>query len=789
MSSVDDDEALRTRRRLVLSVFETVLDQPDGNQMAWLDAKYGDDEALVREVEALLAADQRSADILPTLPNLPPRPRPERVGPYRLTETLGSGGMGDVYLGERDDGLFDHKVAVKIMRQSRLEQESALLFDTERRALARLRHRHIARLFDGGLSDGAPYFIMELIEGHWIDAYIRDHALDARSIVSLVADVCDAVQYAHEQLVVHGDIKPSNILIEPGGFPKLVDFGIGQILTGTALVEEAGLFPSTPAFASPERRRGMRPKPADDIYSLGILLTVLLESRETAADKDLTAIVAKARAALPDRRYTTVAALREDLLRWTENRPVMANPTGLRHRAQLFVRRNRLLVTAGSTIAAMLLASLVVIATLYVRAEASRADAERRFAEVRGLARYMLGDFHDALETLPGSSRLRALTADVGRDYLERLSRGGIEDPDLQAELAAGYATVGHALAINSTNATGDISGGEAALSKAETLLRRLIADRPTDNRAKVELARVLTWRSGVYLAAHGDQKAANLALDESFRLYDQVLTVDPANLAAAYGRWNTTLGRADVLQVAGQWNDAIKLMEDNRRRAARLPVTPQYAGIRALYEAADENNLGDAYYYSNAGIDKALPHYQRAVAILAEADRSLPPDVRRQIRSVFYHYQVAGTFQEMERLDKALDWAARGTAMADALVRIDQSPAALHARNTIALTHATILSNLGRHDEAVAAVRHNIADRHALAAANPKDLDLRLAAASGYGTLIEILDAAGRGKEACAAAQRAWAEWIALDRRGTVPQMYRDKVMPKIAERKKSCP
>lgn len=788
MSSADDGEAVQTRRRLVLSVFEALLDQPDDTQMSWLDAKYGDDEALVREVEALLAADRRSGDILPTLPSLPPAPPPERIGPYRLTETLGSGGMGDVYLGERDDGLFDHKVAIKVMRRSRLQHESALLFDTERRVLARLRHRHIARLFDGGLADGAPYFIMELIEGHWVDAYVRDRALDVRGIVSLVAEICDAVQYAHEQLVVHGDIKPSNILVEAGGFPKLVDFGIGQILTGATPVEEAGLFPSTPAFASPERRRGMRPKPADDVYSLGVLLTMLIEEQKARDDGDLAAIVARAHAAAPDRRYPTVAALREDLLRWIEGRPVAANPTGIRHRARLFIRRNRLLVIAGTTIASLLIASLVVIATLYVRAEASRADAERRFGEVRGLARYMLGDFHDALETLPGSSQLRARTADVGRDYLERLSRGAVDDADLQAELAAGYATVGHALAINSTNATGDISGGEAALAKAETLLRQLIAGHPADRKPRLELARVLTWRSGVYLAAHGNQNAANAALDEAFSLYDALLRADPGNLAAAYGRWNTTLGRADLLQTSGKWRDIIVLMQDNDRRAAHLPVTAQYAGIRALYEAADANNLGDAYYYSNAGPDKALPYYRRAVDIITDADSRLPPDVRRQIRSVFYHYQVAGTLQEMGRLPEALDWAERGMAAANTLVRVDQSPTALHAQNTIALNLANILSSMGRHDEAVAAVRRNVDSRQALAAANPRDLDLRLAAASSYGTLIETLDAASRRQDACIVAQKARAEWAAIERRNAIPQIYRDKVVPKISERLKDC-
>lgn len=687
---------------------------------------------------------------------------PDRIGAYRIVARIGHDATGALYRGDRDAGDFAHVAAIKLMRPGFLSDASIARFHRERQTLATLVHPHIAQLYDGGETDGgSPYIVMEYVDGLPLLPWVAAHRPDPAARRRLFRDICAAVAFAHRNLIVHRGLTASDVLVTRDGTVKLIGFGhdgmAGETLTTAA-----------------------------DIASLGRLLEQLFPA--TAADGELRAIIARATATDAARRYPTAEALSADVDAWGAGLPVAAMDGGRAYAARKFAGRHRIAVSAAAAASLLLLGAFALTLHAWRAAETARQAEATRFDQLRDLANYMVGGLHDRLEPLPGTAALRARAADVGRTYLEHLLRDRSDAHDLDTELAAGYATVGHVFATTSTNATGDVAAGRAALARAEQLLRDRLARQANDRTSQMLLARVLTWRSGIEGGADSDAAAANRALDEAFALYDAILAADPGNLDAAYGRWNTAMGRADVLQAGGEWDAALALARDNQRRAATLPAPSERAGLRALFEAADENAIGDALYYGGHGLAGALPHYRRAVAILDGADARLPYDVRRQIRSIVYHYQVASSYQEMGDLAEALRWSTRGVERADALIRIDDSAAALTADSVVRFNHALLLSALGRHDAAIAAAQQDIARQRERAARSPDNRELRVRAAGTQDTLIEILDAAGRAREACDVARAALAEWEALARAGPIPQPYARDV-PVIAARARRCP
>jgi serine/threonine protein kinase/tetratricopeptide (TPR) repeat protein len=297
------------RYRQVDALFDAALDLPEEERADFLQRATAADAELRTAVERLLRAHARSEEFLqaPAVEVAAPllrggglfEPRaavPERVGAFRIVREIGRGGMGAVYLGERADGQFAQRVAVKLVRRAGDEPELVRRFLEERRILALLEHPRIARLIDGGLTaDGQPYFAMEYVEGEPVDGYCDARALSIGDRLELFADVCDAVQYAHQHLVVHRDLKPSNILVtkrssagadEPGsrGEVKLLDFGIAKLLdpldaVGEVQLTRTGVYPMTPDYAAPEQVRGEPVSTATDIYALGVLLYSLLTGR------------------------------------------------------------------------------------------------------------------------------------------------------------------------------------------------------------------------------------------------------------------------------------------------------------------------------------------------------------------------------------------------------------------------------------------------------------------------------------------------------------------------------
>jgi len=314
------------------------------------------------------------------------------LGPYRLGERIAVGGMGRVYRAERRDGVFSKEVAVKILRWELPEDDLKLRFAQEREILSRLDHPAVARLLDGGVTaDAIPYLVMDLVDGVAIDRYCQEQALSVEQRLRLVLPVIDAVRYAHSQLIIHRDIKPTNVLVEAGGHPKLLDFGVAKLLdsSGEAGFTRTGTGPYTPAFASPEQLLGAVVGTASDLYSLGCLLYLLVTGKRPFEDplpgipdprlqgklppapstlvsrgkggfwRDLDAVLLKALRFEPEARYGSAEALARDIGNLLEGLPVEAMAPSWSYRSWKFVRRHALAVTlAGAAVLFLVLGSL-----------------------------------------------------------------------------------------------------------------------------------------------------------------------------------------------------------------------------------------------------------------------------------------------------------------------------------------------------------------------------------------------------------------------------------------------
>ncbi|MEM6796788.1 MAG: serine/threonine-protein kinase [Acidobacteriota bacterium] len=402
-----------------------------------------------RSEERILSVLERNLETLAEVGEELGAQIPERIGPYQILRELGRGGMSVVYLARRADRHFRKQVAIKVVLRGMDFDEILQRLRQERQILAQLEHPNISRLLDGGnTEDGAPYVVMEYVDGEPIDAYCRERGLDLRSRLELFCQVCEAVAHAHRNLVVHRDLKPSNVLVTAEGQVKLLDFGIAKLLDPDLALEFGKTSESlrlwTPGFASPEQIAGRALSTASDLYSLGVLLFELLVERspyspglgrlelekaaargelarpsQAAADPrtarklrgDLDAIVAEATRLRPEERYASAQNLAADVRRYLEGLPVLARRESVLYQLGKFARRHRRGLI-GSGLGALLLLSTLVVSAL-------RLAEERRVALVEGekaarVAAFMVGLFEQAD---PARSRSPELTA---RDLLDQ---------------------------------------------------------------------------------------------------------------------------------------------------------------------------------------------------------------------------------------------------------------------------------------------------------------------------------------------------------------------------------
>ncbi len=402
-----------SRLQRALALFEALADLSAGERERQLADACGDDAELRGMVEAMLLAD-RTADRLPTEPSRwldgnAPLPADDnedisalRFGPWQVTGVLGRGGMGAVYRVERADGAYRQTAALKRIRMGLDTADAQQRFLRERQILATLRHPNIARLIDGGVAGETPYFAMELVEGERIDRWCDSRKLDLRKRVQLFLQVLEAISEAHRNLIVHRDIKPSNVLVDDDGQSHLLDFGIAQLLEEDAEATQTQHRAFTPDFAAPEQLRAEPVTTASDVYQLGMMLYLLVCGRhpfgiaadtpwhrkiallndppiaparqlteETAAARgttpkalskqvsgDLEAVLLRAIAKTPGRRYSSVDAFHRDLQAWLDGDAVQSRLPGRGERIVRMVKRNRLAFAAGTAVVTALLVGL-----------------------------------------------------------------------------------------------------------------------------------------------------------------------------------------------------------------------------------------------------------------------------------------------------------------------------------------------------------------------------------------------------------------------------------------------
>lgn len=600
----------------IQTLFHDVVERPPSEWRAALAAACAGDAALAEQVLAMLEEDARGASLLDrgvadaagrvlgeraaTLPS-------ERFGAYRIRSVLGEGGMGVVYLAERED--LGSVAAIKILRDGWLSSARRERFASEQRTLAQLNHPSIARLYDAGVRrDGTPWFVMEYVDGLPLTTHCARRGSSMRERLALFRAVCEAVQHAHRHAVIHRDLKPSNVLVTRDGAPKLLDFGIAKQLDDGDVPADrtrTGLRLMTPAYAAPEQLRGGRVGIHTDIYSLGVVLYELMAGQlpfdlTNASPGETEAIIAErapekpsvvarrmepaharsvSRAAWgdldvlcltamhkdPQRRYATVDALIRDVEHYLMGEPLGARPDGARYRLRKFARRHWRPVSAAAAALAMIIA-LTVYYTIRLATARNAAMAEA--ARTQRIQRFMLGLFQgDERESGPADS-LRVVTL-VDRGVREARSLDA--EPTVQAEL---YQTLG-----GISQQLGNLSRADSLLGASLDERRRVLgADHPDVAASLVSL---------------GLLRVDQAKLDDAERLIRDGLAMsrrlrpaghpEVAHATEAFGR---------VLQERGAYDSAIAVLGE----AVTMRTAPRADDAEL---AASLGALADAHFYA----------------------------------------------------------------------------------------------------------------------------------------------------------------------------------------------
>lgn len=677
----------------IQGLFLDALDMPAAAREAFLQRVDADDPGLATEVRSLLRAHAASSGFLTTPPGLAPGSTifaGDMLGPWRIVEEIGRGGMGVVYRATREDEHFRKDVAIKLIDPGMRSDAILRRFRAERRILAMLDHPHIARMIDGGTApDGAPYLVMDYVQGQPLLAWCDAHRLGVDERLTLFIAVCEAVQFAHQRLVVHRDLKSDNILVTSDGSPRLLDFGIAKLLTpdtggAPATVTAPMQRMLTPDYASPEQIRGEPATVAGDVYSLGVVLYELLSGTrplrfptrspeeilrvvtheeppppsarvarsadEEAARRrgdttrrlrrrlagDLDDVVMKALEKDPARRYGSAEQLAQDLRRHLEGLPVLARGRSTAYLLSRFVRRHRAAVVAASLVALSLIGGLVATTWEARVARRERDLATQRFQDVRELSHAVIFDIHDAIANLPGSTRAREILVQHALRYLDRLGREAGGDQSLQHELALAYAKIGDVQGRPMFPNLGRTSAALRSYDTALTLLEGVSRAEPESTSVVHDIV-VVSQRRVDLLAVMGRHKEA---MDESQAMRGRIhaeLARRPndlvflSDLCILCNRLvDMRLNAADTLGALEESRMNVSLAEMFYRIRPQVPESRRGAMIACAKMANLCGLRGER--------DSAGTYYERAERLAHEAVRALPDntDARRD-QSVLY--------------------------------------------------------------------------------------------------------------------------------------------------------
>jgi tetratricopeptide (TPR) repeat protein len=786
--------------RKVDELFHEALDLPQPERISWAEQAAADAD-VKQELLSLLESDRQAQgtvernvkSAVTAMFDGRSDEKPQRVGPYRLLRELGRGGMGTVYLAERDDEQYHSQVAIKLVRPGMDTDFILHRFRQERQILAQLEHPHIARLLDGGTTnDGRPYIVMEYVPGLPITEYAHERGLDTTERLTLFLDVCSAVEYAHQHFVVHRDLKPGNILINEHGIAKLVDFGICKLLHSEPATHDTAVGTVqmlTPEYASPEQVRGEPITIGSDIYSLTAVLYELLtgykphriEKFEPDAveraicehevirpslvpDKalarklkgDLDNILLRGLQKDRARRYASVEQLSDDIRRYLAYEPVRARPDTLGYRVRKFLRRERSLVLACSLAAVCLLAGIVVS----VR-EAT--IARENLLEARRLANGFVFDVHDAVRDLPGSTRARQLIVETGLRYLDGLARNSRRDWDLKLELANAYQRIGDVQGNVMGANLGNTKGALESYRKAMALIEAILRHEPSDRGAQLARVGVLRRVGSVHMYT-GETGRALDSLREAQVAGEALLTQYPGDVQVAgeLGQVYTACG--DALSLSGALGEALQeqskavaLLESFSSAVSNDPSMKQT--LAAAYSAMgiDETRLGRP--------EEGLTHYRRALPILEELARKEPANAsyQRAIMSVYSHLGDAlgnPKWRSLGDAEGAFKAYQQMLAVARRLHETDPANQQATSDYAIALTRvaAVLLPGPGQPAEKLAMLRESLRLLREIEQVNPENQINRWDLSHGYAILGDALIASDR-----AAAIEAYKESINL--------------------------
>jgi serine/threonine protein kinase len=768
------------------------LERAATERSSYLDQVCGGDQTLRMEVESLLSFDGEAGQVVAGAVEGAAAlfqsddvglAEGDRIGVYRVIREIGRGGMGTVYLAERDDEEFRKQVAIKLVTRGLDTADLLRRFRHERQILARLDHPYIARLLDGGSTgDGRPFLVMEYVEGTRITGWCADRMLAARERIELFRKVCAAVQSAHQNLVVHRDLKPGNILVDAEGSPKLLDFGIAKLLDPDDAPEftlsAGGVQMLTPDYASPEQVLSGPITTATDVYSLGVILYELLAgvrphrlqnystseiervvceqdpekpstARRLAAARgetpkapplkagDLDNIVLKAMQKEPARRYGSATELSEDLRRYLEGLPVQAREDTLRYRARKFIRRHRAGVAAAVLLVATLAGGITVSAV-----EARR--AERRFSEVRRIAHAVLYDIHDAIRD-QGSVKAREIVVKTALEYLDGLARESAGDPSIQLELAQAYERVGD---VQGNATQSSLGRTEDALESYRKSMR--IADALANSRAasgKANLIRMrLRERTGDISVARGNIAGAMELFRQGEEIGETIALGDAANIEIL-----TALSSLYLANARGDVDSARSMTPARKGIAiAERVAAAQPGNEEALFALSDGHSMLGITLRRRNRLAEALDELRKAAQLREALVAARPLNIRYQ-HDLMISYSKLGDLlgpinPSLMDGPAALENYRKALALAERLSTADPADkgAAFDHGMALLTTGFAIQADRDHAPAALALLRQALAAFEALAQADPASARLQSSIAIAHQYIALRLTGAG---------------------------------------------
>ena len=668
----------------VKDVFIAALDVAPEKRRAFLDG-YGADEKLLGEVESLLKAREEAgeflnhvsaADTVFKFADQNGKYTGRKIGSYVIEKEIGRGGMGVVFLAGRED--FKQKAAIKLIKRGMDSDAILERFTREREILAALNHPYIARLTDGGTTEeDTPFFVMEYVEGIPIDEFCKNKRLSSKETLELFGKVCEAVAFAHQKLVVHRDLKPSNILVTEDGTPKLLDFGIAKLLNSTdANDTQTNLRVLTPAYASPEQIQGETVDTTSDVYSLGKILSELLQVSDCSSGigaingnvqpkinsaqslpVDLQAVLQTALRPERVRRYNSVEKFAEDLRRFQIGLPVTARKDTFSYRTAKFIQRKRYAVAFGLLFVLTLIGGL--LATLWQAREArrERAVAERRFDNLRNISGSFITEIHTAIQNLPGSLPARQMLLRHAVEQLDALAAESGDNPALQEQLAEAY--------FNSAQLPDMLlAEKDSTLKKEIAVYRKLLAADPQNIQYQEKIA-LANLALGDITKVRGSIADA-LELDrDALSTLERIAAKQPddtdrrVNLASAYQEISLLyILEADAGNASEMSRKELAAIEEIRLKKPDEPALKQLFDIARIRVCTEQTMNGD-FQTAISTLRQVLSEYETARAkspndtsvlyYLWVINRRLAVTLEKSgdLRSASEHYRTALTLIE----------------------------------------------------------------------------------------------------------------------------------------------